>query len=524
VTRRFQGRFAFGSLSALTAAGLLAAFALANYSAAGGATASTTSTTQTSSTTQEAPSTTATTIKLTVKPADASRTIDFGLARSVKPATFHFTADPPMPDTRTFAYIPVDLIDDSGKSIDQSNVTSSAGLVPGSGGKTITVKLSVDPKDAKPGRYKGDVEIQGTDVVTAKNGTLTAILAPHRTRDYLIAFVVILVGTGIGTVVKYASESGSKRGRLRRRLQTIDDTVNRLGRDNFANAFLEKLRLAKQELESGQTSDAETTINDLWGKLEGLEDAAVSSKRIRAMFAQQAHVIDKEMHAEDEVKEKLAHAISEEATVLGHDIDNAFSSPDTGKQERQDHALWFDGYSTFLRAQAGTPAEDWKKSPLNEIVALYADGKFDDAEAKRKQPPAAAPERVAALSEGNETIDIIGQRAILSERGPVTGSWWKRRLRGRRRRRQRQLGPPESIGQRIRDWFDDRADFFLWVFTPVAVALAGVLYVYATDTSFDSSDLANWGKLLAWGFVGQLSGTTIVQAFGIGKTQAGATA
>jgi hypothetical protein len=121
-------------------------------------------------------------------------------------------------------------------------------------------------------------------------------------------------------------------------------------------------------------------------------------------------------------------------------------------------------------------------------------------------------------------IDIIGQRAILSERGPVTGSWWKRRLRGRRRRRQRQLGPPESIGQRIRDWFDDRADFFLWVFTPVAVALAGVLYVYATDTSFDSSDLANWGKLLAWGFAGQLSGTTIVQAFGIGKTQAGATA
>jgi hypothetical protein len=521
VTRRSQKRLALSSLPVVAAAGLLLGFAVNDDSAAGGTTGNATSTTSTTAGSQSLSAPTTTQVNLTVTPADANRTLDFGLARSSKSATFHFTASPPLTDDRKFAYISVDLIDAGGKSIDSSNVTSAAGLLPDSGGHTITVKLSVDPKDAKPGRYKGEVEIQGTELATVKKGTLTSILDSRSGWDYGIAFGVILFGVLLGAIVKYLSETGSKRGRLRRRLRTLDDMLVRLGQENFPYAFREKLTRAHQQLADGQTADAETAINDLWGKLDAVEGVATSSKQIRGLFKEQLGAIEEMISKQtpEVIASKLRNTVTQEERLLEHDIDSAWdSSGDSGSAERQKHAGWFDGYFSFLAVNVSTDATEWGNSPLKDIVPLYEQGDFEAAEAMRKKPTEEGAHEEVAAATGGATITAVGE--TLARRGSQRG-WWQRRRRARQRRRQ--LGAPEGRAQRLHDWFDDHAEVLLWVLTPIVVAGAGLLYVYATDTGFDSSDPADWGKLAAWGFVGQISGTTLLQAFNIGRQTPAAT-
>jgi hypothetical protein len=513
VTRRLGRRTALLLLPLLTLAGALLAFVLAGNGPAQSTSSSTTTSTTTSTTASTA---TLSHIKLTVTPTDANRTLDFDRARNQLSITFHFKADPPLTDDRKVAWVPTDLVA-GGKSIDASKITAAPGQ-PTESGRTLTLKLVVDPKDASPGTYKSAIEMEGKELETAKAGVLAAILDGLSWGEGIAAFFVILISAYAGAGVKYLSETAGKRGSLRRKLATIDQMVGRLGEANFALGFHERVNRARQQLRDGQTVEAQTTINAIWEKMDGLEDVATVARGERELLTSQIAAIS-QVHASTEVKSQLSDVVRErEETLLRQDIDKAWAtSADAAKTDLQKHDGWFNGFSTFLTVNASRPAADWNKANLKEIVKLYQAGDFERAEAKWKdEPPSSAVARQAGKRDRRPAGRAGRGRAFGASPTTVGSlqSWLKERKEDRRRRRGHR---PEVRGRGVRDYIDDHADLLLWVISPILVSVAGLFLVWMPDEGFTSDDPKDWAKLAVWGLAGQISGTTVAQAFGVGR-------
>jgi hypothetical protein len=252
--------------------------------------------------------------------------------------------------------------------------------------------------------------------------------------------------------------------------------------------------------------------------MDGLEDVATSAKQLREVFAAQLVVIQK-MNPREAVADKLKSVVNErEEALLRQDIDKAWgASADGAKEDLQKHVGWFNGYSSFLSINASTPAGGWDKSPLKDIVTLYQTGDFEGAEAKRKEP---APAVKATAGRAKPTK--IKRAKVTSSRS-VGGSlqrWLQVRRGTRRMLREGTARESESHG--IRDYLDAHAEIIHLVVIPILVAVAGVVLVWAKDSSF-TGDLLDWGKLFFYGLVAQISGITAAQAVGVGPPAAAAT-
>jgi len=362
--------------------GLAFAFYLpADVTAQSSATTETNTSTTTTSTTTGGQTTTAD-VTLSPQDGDAEATLDFDYTRSPMPVTMNLKATPDLVDQRPLEYVPVDFRS-GGRTIQASQVTGAPHVVPG--GKTVTLTLSVDPKEAKPGQYKGSVRIEGAKLATKPPVQLTILLDGKTRMHYVLAIGAIVAGVLLGAGVKYLSEVGTKRGTQRRRLRTIDAQLARRQPIDLPRGLVDALEDARQRV-AARDPEAETALAQLADdKLGPMLDALDVLKDRRQVLAAQERAIS-DLH-DPSAEPQLAAALATERSWLHDDVRDVWPTASAHAQLRSEHESHTRGFSRFLNVWAAATTEAKRRPPLSDRLRLYGEGEFKKAE----EVPAAAP-------------------------------------------------------------------------------------------------------------------------------------
>ena len=303
-------------------------------------------------------------ITLSVQPGYEHPTYSFGLKRGPsKPIVLHFDANHSL-SNQSVQVLQTALTSSNGDEIGPDQLSGSAQIA----GCLVSFALTVDPKDTSPGSYRGNVEIVGVppaNIITARAPVLTIVLKPIGWKQYVVAFFLILIGAFVGFCVKWLSETGRKRARIRRRLNTIAVRFSEYRRRTEAlpgtivppvipERLQRVLTAVKTDVESGDTDKATTTIATVTDeKLDAVFDALDDITESRRELARQWASIDKMTALTSETGEKLRNVVHREEEFLSDDVEALWPTTDSASaaSDRKLHDGWIEDYSQFLSAR-----------------------------------------------------------------------------------------------------------------------------------------------------------------------------
>lgn len=435
---------------------------------------------------------------VTLSPASgaASSLIAFGPRREPRGMSLLLTSSGSIPDLNEVTILSTDLSREDGVAeIVSESVSSSAEAIEPN---VVRIRICIDPGQVPAGTYMGQLRVVGSGVDAYAHSITAELKRPAwfgvPWLGAVPAFLAILLGAVVGTVLKWLTESAADLSAL---LKRADNLRTRLSTRWVPEEFLIDLRIVETQIEQGDATGAQNGIEEFAKKVPALLRLSGSLGWLYdQVTTQERDIIDRRFKARaDYGSLKLVHRhelIALDRLTLG--ALEGLEAAETKATQLQDAVSAF---TSFLGNY-----EDKKSAPLDDVVAALGDEQYETAASSLRDKigrfeKAQAGDQVALPPESPPSegfsSDYYGPGG--SAAGLATG--W---------------GPakPPSLIARLKGLVFDYQRGVTTVLVMLAVCVAGLQLLYFDNPTYGK----NAGDILAlvgWGFAVQVTGVTVTQ-------------
>jgi hypothetical protein len=417
--------------------------------------------------------------------------ISFGAGRTpltrtltVQPSTTTSRKAPPATPGAFLVRLESDLTDaDSGRQFPAQQVTVAASEV--SAG-VLALTVSADPwapERIAPGEYHGRISVLKDDVRTVVPLVLTA--DDRGGASALVAVLILVAGAAAGLLIKWITERLTPQAMIHRRLAALRRAVG-WGADgrNLPGAALLRMEELQDVIARQDYGRAEQLFAGLEAERERLASISGRFSVLNDILSAQAQAIGARQEPVPRHLLARVDAVLDECHRRLRDAQGAPWPETADDTARTLDALRlnFITATQVITSFLSLPNED----ALRSAIDLLQRGDYDGATAEYNRFVQAGTVENGGASQGGK-IALLG---------------WLRRFR-------RSAAPSRPQEPRLSPWFR-LARPIAGLASVLVVALVGLKLQYLDNRAFQG-DLTAWVTLGLWGFVVELSGTSVIE-------------
>lgn len=394
---------------------------------------------------------------------DGKANYDFGENRSNKVLTLVYSASEPVSSPPS-----VVLSDAKGKDGLFGGSLSAAAEVVGEG--IVKVNVTVEPGSVSPGTYTSEILLRGEKIENTNTPlVLEFSRSPCEAMAVLIAIVLLIIGVGLGCLLKWLSGSGAKLRLLLTRYEQLSASFE--GDEWTPDALKRALADIRVWLGMGEADSAEEKLNVVAEKAEAVLTVMQLLGRLKAKVDDAAARVEKLQSLESNAEMRLKDAIKLEREWLEQMREATYPKPEDEKDSREEKVGWITEFGIFLGEYEDPTKRDGK---WDEALTMYSRGEFAAAKAKWSEPVAAAAADAAAEELSSTPVDA--------------GFWSK-----------------------VKWWAIRHSPALVGLLIAFGIVMVGLQTVFDPKTMFLESDFRDGLSLIAWGFGSALVGLTTTE-------------
>jgi hypothetical protein len=359
---------------------------------------------------------------------------------------------------------------------------------------TLTPNLS----GIDPGKYSGNVRVTGSTV----SPLIVPVAMSIQGGLWYWALLLLLLGLGVGWVLKWYTDTGSKLAAETRRYNSVLRRIGDTPTENIPTFVLDELKDVSEGFSNADQAKVNAALTLLEGQIAGLAAVTNTVGHLREFI--DAHT--------NEVRQKasLAHIPTNERRRVNDALNEAqdLATAKSSTSELLTHAM---AITACLQA-AGDPEHD-------NVLDLYEKNRFADGLDEYQKLPASgaptAPQAIAGAPIGGGAADPARLQSLWQN-----GEHLQKVLAApvrpvRRQRRAPVVASPGSkrfkrrAGAAWRTFVGKLVPLIVGLVTVILLAIIGLNTQWSSNLTFGSGGISDYLTLLLWGVGAFVTGKTL---------------